>query len=287
MRIRLGKNCFTGVLIVLGLAAGFACDDSVPSTEDTDSGSTDGDSDTDADGDSDGDSDGDGDADADSDTDTDTPLDILILPEGANPEDMYSDTPVQIVETDFDTSSVDWTLGGMHADLPDPTYDCTDPMVTMNCISYVVDIGNGEIYEYLWIGNDEVNAGGSTSPIDGYGVFTSLQSGYSAEMDIFIEKWSISPLTFSEHNILEDSPRTLSIRANFNEFSGGAGSTSGTIFREARINGWAAHTNDYGRPADTMMVAGFAGSWLGVTDDVTARFRGTLKGYFFGTDFKK
>jgi hypothetical protein len=277
-------------VLLLGL---FACEDDKNTPNDTDSGSLDGDADGDGDGDADGDGDGDGDAGADSDTDSDSdtnsdPIsDILIFPIGANPNDLVGDTPVQIVETDFDPSGVDFTLGGMNSDLPDPTYDCTDPMITQNCISYVVDIGTGEFFEYLWIGNEEINPGGTTGPVDGYGEFTSLQAPYFASMDIYVDRWPATPTTFSETMVQGNDPPNIYISASFSDFGGSPGSTTGTIFREARVNGWAAHTTDYEDASNTVMVAAFAGEWMGVTDDIVVRFRGTLKGYFLNMDIKK
>jgi hypothetical protein len=273
--------------VLLVLATIYGCSEDTAADGDTDAGILDGDVTTDADTDTDTDGDSDTDSDTGSTDDTDGILDILILPEGANPADLYGDTPVQIVETDFDTTVVDWTLGGMHSDLPKPRYDCTDPMITKECISYVVDIGNGEVYEYLWVGNEEIHAGASTSPIDGYGIYTSILPPYAAAMDVFVNKWGNTPTTFSEHNLPETSPQTLYIKANFDDFDGGGGGTPGTIFREARINGWAAHTTDYGDPQNTVMVAAFAGEWDPSDASLYTRFKGTFKRYFRTMDIKK
>ena len=285
------KSCLSGLAILMLFSAIFGCEEEAPNSGDTDTGTADGDSDADSDGDSDGDSDTDADTDGDSDTDTDTSGGILIVPTGGDPQDLYGDEFYEILDDGLDTSEVDWTLDGMHSDLPDPTYDCTDPLVINNCISLVVDIGNGEVYEYLWVGGSVVSGGGLTTPISGYGAFSSLQSDVSADIDIFVSQWTSNPHTFALHDLPEDSPRTIYIDANFWDVDGGAGSTSGTVFQEARVNGWAATTLDYylsgAERYGTVMVSAFGASFLlTMPDDHLVRFRGTMKVFISDLDLR-
>ncbi|MBN2342734.1 MAG: hypothetical protein JXX29_24145 [Deltaproteobacteria bacterium] len=250
-------------------------------------GSGDGDSDTDTDSDSDSDGDGDSDTDADSDSDTDSGEDFVwFLPEDATFDDAYGDATVQIVETDFDTSAADLTLGGLNQDIPAPTVNCMDDNITQECISVTGYDSAGQFFEMLCIG-DGVDTGTSNvvSPDDSsvilmerYGVecdFDLIDD--PVQMQIFIEQWENIPSVIDASVFSGDDVPSIYIDAEFEELADSPWySTTGNCVAETA--GWAVHTLDYGDAEDWLFTGVFAVEW-DATAGYDLRIRGTYKGY--------
>lgn len=247
-------------------------------------GSGDGDSDTDSDTDSDGD--GDSDTDADSDSDTDSGEDFVwFLPEDATFDDAYGDATVQVVETDFDTSAADLTLGGLNQDIPEPTVNCMDDNITQECISVTGYDSAGQFFEMLCIG-DGVETGTSfvVSPDDSsevlmerYHVDCDYWVTDPFQMQIGIEQWDAIPSIIDASVALNDDPPSIYIDAELEPLANSPwySTTADCVVETA---GWAVHTLDYGDAEDWLFTGVFAVTW-DESQDTELRIRGTYKGY--------
>ena len=260
-------------------------------------GNGDEDTSTDADTDSDGDTDADGDSDADTDSDTDSSTEsfVWIVPTGSTFDDAYGSDTVQIVDTDFDISGVDLTMGGLNQDIPAPTVDCMDPTITQDCISVSGFDRTGQFFELLCIGDEGTVIGSSDAPIydtDDNVVGWVERLGGSCDywteepisFDAYVLDWDTVPAIFDETVTPGDNPPTIYVDWEFDSLDGASPPWAGTGAPyqngPARMIGYVRHTNDYGDPDDAVMEGVFAASWNDVEPAFGVRLRGTIKGYF-------
>lgn len=263
-----------GWIVTCAWTFALGCSDDSQGDDDNDQDSG-GDTDTDADGDADADADADADTDTDSDIDTDEPI-VIVFPEGESP---YGDDTSEIVDSDFDTSGVDLTLGGLNQDLPEPTYDCMDPKVTKNCIAFSGTY-HGTRFDCLCVGEDGAEAASSTTPFEGYTAQCDFQAEMQKDIGMFITvtKWADVPAIFEEQVLPEDNPDEMNLIMDLPLGSVDTQSSADQGFIEARMAGWAAHTSDFDDETDWIYNGTFAGKW---DDDVgEINLRGSFRVYY-------
>ncbi len=217
---------------------------------------------------------------------------VWIVPTGSTFDDAYGGETVRVVETDFDTSVVDLTLGGLNADLPAPTVDCLDPRITQDCISVSGVDRVGQHFELLCIGAG-VSVGSSV-----------VQDFDNPEADTWITRlggrcdaWTEEPVRFGAAVLAWDSApaifdetvmpgntlsTTIDVRWTLSELEHSPWSSAGAPYQDGplRMHGWVRHAaNEFGEPGAELMEGVFAGSWNDVEPAYGIRLRGTIKAY--------
>ena len=216
---------------------------------------------------------------------------VHVAPPGAEIYD--TDTSVNL-DTDFDVSGVDLTLGGMLPDVPEPVYDCMDPHMKQNCVSLSV-VWKGIKKQFLILGDDLLYVSTISlinSDFAGYGLQTSMLGDWPEYLTFFdisvhVEKWKDVPSLFDVVTTPATDPPTLYFDFSFPfEADGTAGYGGGTSttdkgLNKARMAGWVVHTGDF-KKKEKMFVAKFAASWTFPLDDgsiTQVAYKGTMKGY--------
>ncbi|MBN2342736.1 MAG: hypothetical protein JXX29_24135 [Deltaproteobacteria bacterium] len=250
-------------------------------------GSGDGDADTDADGDTDSDTDSDTDGDSDSDTDSDTDTNsagvdhFFITPEDGSVDEIPGDATEQIVEAGFDTSSLDFDLGGLNSDIREPSINCLDENITQDCFAVSGVYDGGTSFEIICYGDGAYTATGGTAEVDRYGVVCDIDFDYDLAFELYFAQWESVPSTINWSTIGGDDPPAIYLDVLMWKFDGPSTRTSSPDLIEARLQGYTVHTEDFGNAEDVMFKIAFAGSWKEDTEyGMGLRLKGTAKGYF-------
>jgi hypothetical protein len=215
---------------------------------------------------------------------------VWIVPTGSTFDDAYGGETVRVVETDFDTSVVDLTLGGLNADLPAPTVDCLDPRITQDCISVSGVDRVGQHFELLCIGAG-VSVGSSVvqdfdNPeadtwITRLGGSCDAWTEEPVRFDAYVLAWDSVPAIFDETVQSGDGMAIpLYISHDFSLLKDAPfASTASANLDIARMHGWVRHAaSESGEPGAELMEGVFSSGWKGGLSE-GVRYRGTIKAY--------